>query len=514
MAATTGSFRKRQVSFQSMFSRYCNNFEHLYLYIFKIRRNGDRFGASVAIDGDQIVVGASYSASVTSTTWDFEVGSLEGWSTTGTAFLYQPTYGDNTYLRPTYFGEDGNYKKRQKGVKSYLRGLYFVGTFEQRPGYSLDYMVPDPAYKQGNSQGDNPTGTMTSDVFIIYGTTISFLIGGGCDMYTEYVELLVDGYSVQRATGNCDEAMHKTSFDVTEYKFRAAQIRVVDASSSNWGHINVDEFTFDWLVDGCLVNGTQSRTSRPVYGGVIETPRSGAAYTFRRKEPNSLNYCLDRALCTWIQEAKMTASDKRPNAFFGSSVAVNDAAGIVAIGSPGSTLTGVYKETPAVYPFMTAAGASNAEGLQYPVNSRFARLFQDLPSYTASESGASAVWNLLDVNKIYPNARAYDQAGAVYVFTRDSAVLSGVTVVTAPHWYNTEHAKVQASDLFAMDSFGTAVSLHRQTLVATAIGQDGLSSDGGAVYVYNSGFAALSFAQVSDSDGVFNNQTYRLFIPD
>jgi hypothetical protein len=43
------------------------------------RRQGDRFGISLDIDGDQIAVGADYSAAVATSTWDFESGSLTGY---------------------------------------------------------------------------------------------------------------------------------------------------------------------------------------------------------------------------------------------------------------------------------------------------------------------------------------------------------------------------------------------------------------------------------------------------
>ena len=41
------------------------------------------------------------------------------------------------------------------------------------------------------------------------GDVISFLIGGGCDHLTEYVELLVDGFVTMRATGRCNERMER-----------------------------------------------------------------------------------------------------------------------------------------------------------------------------------------------------------------------------------------------------------------------------------------------------------------
>ena len=111
-------------------------------------------------------------------------------------------------------------------------------------------MNPHPDYPQGSEQGDAPQGTLTSQPFIIEGGYISFLVGGGCDHLVVYVELLVDGIGVARATGRCTEAMYNTTWDVRPFLYRAAQIRVVDAGSSIWGHINVDHFVFSWIMQG------------------------------------------------------------------------------------------------------------------------------------------------------------------------------------------------------------------------------------------------------------------------
>ena len=82
------------------------------------------------------------------------------------------------------------------------------------------------------------------------------------------MELLVDGLSVVKTTGRCSESMERKSWDVTEYRGRTGQIRIVDASSAKWGHINFDEVRFDWNV-------------------IPEsTPNAGAAYTFRRRLAN------------------------------------------------------------------------------------------------------------------------------------------------------------------------------------------------------------------------------------
>ena len=90
---------------------------------------------------------------------------------------------------------------------------------------------------------------------------MSFLIGGGCDPATEYVELLVDGYGVRRATGQCREGMAKEVWDLSLYKYRVGQIRIVDASSVAWGHINVDQFDFSWDMRGGRYSNSGQKVS-------------------------------------------------------------------------------------------------------------------------------------------------------------------------------------------------------------------------------------------------------------
>lgn len=160
---------------------------------------------------------------VSQTTWDFESGDLRGWSKTGSAFDTQPTYGDN----PT---------ARNRGQASNHQGSYWIGGYENR------HRPSDPP---GRIQGDGPQGTLTSAPFNISSPAITFLIGGGCDINTERAELLINGQVVLKATGRCTETMERTRWDVTPYQGRKAQIRLIDASSGGWGHINFDDVRFE-----------------------------------------------------------------------------------------------------------------------------------------------------------------------------------------------------------------------------------------------------------------------------
>jgi hypothetical protein len=156
-------------------------------------------------------------------TWDFETGDLRGWVASGEAFRYQPTYGDN----PT---------ERHRGQPSRHQGDYWIGGYEKRP-------TPDD--QPGAIQGDGPQGTLTSQPFTVQSSAISFLIGGGCDINTERVEILVDGRVVHKATGRCTETMERVSFSMTRYSGRSAQIRLIDSSGGGWGHINFDDVRFE-----------------------------------------------------------------------------------------------------------------------------------------------------------------------------------------------------------------------------------------------------------------------------
>ncbi|CAM9102436.1 unnamed protein product [Scytosiphon promiscuus] len=553
------------------------------------RRSGDRFGSTVVLDQETLVVGAYHSSALAETTWDFETGDLVGWRQTGNAFTLQPTYGDNSYFRESSRGSGG----WSKPSRSCLKGRYYVGTFEARPGAGAgDYTNPSLDHRAGSHQGDGPTGTLTSEVFTIGRdddgeasvATIQILVGGGCDERTEYVELLVDGVSVAKATGMCAEDMRPISWDVAALAGRAGQIRIVDASSASpWGHINVDEIVLSWRFRGGLhperaanVSATGAPPSSKAHYVAREddTSRAGAVYVFSRlalpasttttttndssttssaqsialatptctddnghntnsmleEQPKTTRYYCPRGghrgqhNCGWEESAKLTASDRRGGDLFGTCVSVNHDNGIVVVGAPGASLTGLWREPPTVYTTTNPHGdAENALATRVPLpmDERIAKLLRFKGAYGSSlqaGSGAPAIWELqdseysLEASDQQFNTRGNAQAGAVYTFVRLPVEAARYDIgrkceldregdIIAGHWPGVERFKLQAHDALAADRFGSAVSYSAadRTLFVGAPYSDSFGPDAGAVYQFDVGIEGAFFKQAEFS---------------
>lgn len=160
---------------------------------------------------------------------DFETGDLTDWEKTGSAFDFQPTWGDN----PT---------ARNRGQPSKHQGDWWLGLFEK-------YQGPDKGkqlgQKAGDVQHDAPQGTLTSIEFKIIGVSMNFLIGGGNHAWGTAapccVNLVINGKVERTSTGNATETMSRKEWDVAELKGKTAKLVVVDQNSGGWGHPNFDD---------------------------------------------------------------------------------------------------------------------------------------------------------------------------------------------------------------------------------------------------------------------------------
>jgi microsomal dipeptidase-like Zn-dependent dipeptidase len=188
--------------------------------------------------------------------WDFE-RQLEGWIPEGDAFARQPTYSDNVVagrvrhdLALANGGIGGDYW-RDLPYPIGHRGNYWIGTYEDHPerytqrenGVFVDRSI-------GRTQGDGPTGTLTSPPFVVTKAWCDFLIGGGSDRNLLRVELQIrqnDGTwrpVLSRTSFRNSEVMYRTEFALGEFRGQIARIHIIDNATGDWGHINVDDFRF------------------------------------------------------------------------------------------------------------------------------------------------------------------------------------------------------------------------------------------------------------------------------
>jgi hypothetical protein len=141
----------------------------------------------------------------------------------GSAFTRQPIFGDNPSFRGEEPGSIG------------FEGNWWIGTYECFNG-PLSGTLP------GAYQGDQATGAIRSKDFTITGDTIRLLVGGGFNPSSCYVALC-DAETDRiffRETGEDTDLMSERIWDVTRHKGRRVYIKIVDDSSSSFGHINVD----------------------------------------------------------------------------------------------------------------------------------------------------------------------------------------------------------------------------------------------------------------------------------
>ncbi|MFT3701877.1 MAG: GH116 family glycosyl hydrolase [Agriterribacter sp.] len=97
------------------------------------------------------------------------------------------------------------------------------------------------------SFGDSGTGKLTSPVFVIKEDFINFKLGGGSYRGKTCMNLVVKNKIEKTATGNSEETLRYTTWDVKALKGQKAYIEVVDNETGSWGHINVDEISFSNL---------------------------------------------------------------------------------------------------------------------------------------------------------------------------------------------------------------------------------------------------------------------------
>ena len=186
-----------------------------------------------------LLVFASWCEAKSDVIQDFEGDGFDSWQTTGTAFGLSPIAG------------------KMDGLGGELRGY---------SGESLACSAHG---------GYAATGTLTSPEITISDSYIAFLIGGGSNIQTLAVQLLVDDKVVRSATGHSGLTLRTVVWSVAEYKGRKAVIRIVDNEKGAWGFIAVDRFTFSSKDNpGMSANG---RPKEKLDGNLIPVPNEASA---------------------------------------------------------------------------------------------------------------------------------------------------------------------------------------------------------------------------------------------
>lgn len=90
-------------------------------------------------------------------------------------------------------------------------------------------------------KGDWHSGTLTSPAFTIERNYLTFLIAGGVHRGTR-VELVVDNKPVKDCSGIENTILKANYFDVSKWRGKKAQVRLVDEVEAQWGHIVADHF--------------------------------------------------------------------------------------------------------------------------------------------------------------------------------------------------------------------------------------------------------------------------------
>ncbi len=144
--------------------------------------------------------------------WDFESGTLEGWTLFSGNLGKQPASKDADWWR--------HFNKQH--------GEYFIRTFEDGNKVAAD--------------GYKLTGELRSPVFIADAEYLAFLVGGGSDLATTYVALCdaENNSELLKAAGKSEDAMEEVVWDISKFKGQRLYLKVVDKSTNGWGHINFD----------------------------------------------------------------------------------------------------------------------------------------------------------------------------------------------------------------------------------------------------------------------------------
>jgi cysteine-rich repeat protein len=187
-----------------------------------------------------------------------------------------------------------------------------------------------------------------------------------------------------------------------------------------------------------------------------------------------------RRVSSWRQEAKLTASDAAADDHFGTTVFIDGDR--LVVGAP-SANNGVGAYSGSAYVFRHD---DNGTPL-YPYDD----FWIEEAKLTASDADAGDTFGRsvsIAGDRVAVGAPGVDFLGAVYIFKRDD---------DAPgNWV--EEAKLTASEGEAGDEFGASVAISGDAVVVGAYAHDGLGSSAGSAYLFRSDDNGTPFDPIDD----------------
>ena len=151
-----------------------------------------------------------------SASFDFESGKLEPWK------VVEGKFAHIIGRRDHFFHNRGEYNKQ---------GKYYLTTLES----SAD----------AEKGMDGQTGVIVSPLFVPEGGKMTFRVGGGGGPSVYAALCTENGKEAQFARGINNQVMQQAEWDLSRYAGKKMFIKVVDNSTTGWGHVTVDDFQFD-----------------------------------------------------------------------------------------------------------------------------------------------------------------------------------------------------------------------------------------------------------------------------
>ena len=153
--------------------------------------------------------------------FDFETGDMQGWEIVEGQF--------------DYFVSDRPFFHNIRDTPYNKQGTYYLSSVEQQPGMPSN---------------DRMTGVAESPVFLLTGTRMTLLIGGGRPQNSYVALCTLDGEEVRIGRGvDGLEQLTPVEWDVAEYVGQRMFVRLVDRETGSWGYAAVDDIRAEGRID-------------------------------------------------------------------------------------------------------------------------------------------------------------------------------------------------------------------------------------------------------------------------